>query len=553
MKTKYIVSCLFAAAMGLTSCNDFLDIDPTNKVTEKLVWNDVSTAELAVNYFYADIPYLGSFNNYQCAAGLTEGLTDEFKYGNLLNNSECYIPNQISYAGSILTSSYTDVYMGVWGSTYEEIRRVNESIAKLHASSFSKENQARLEAELRFFRGMYYFELLKRYHQAIIYDEDLSKINTNKALDSEEAGWAYVLSDLEFAGQNLPVSTDAKGRLTSGAAYALMSRAMLYCQNWDKVKEACEKIFGMGYELTPDYSDAFKADGNTEAIYMYQYNLTAKTGHSFDGYYAPGGDHTLAGMTMYGGYGTPTQDLVEEYELATGGKADWTTWHTTEGTMQNPPYDKLEPRFHATILYNGALWRGRTIEPFIDGKDGWAQWMKDAAVEGRTTTGYYLRKLVDENHDFAISQQSTQPWVAFRLAEVYLNYAEACLRKNDVETAVAYIDKVRQRKGVNLPKLKNVNTVDAAFEALRHERKVELAFEGLYYWDLRRWNVAERELTGIRRHGLKIEKMTGDTFRYTYVTVDSEDLNFPKKMYRLPVPQAELNTNKDIEQFAEWK
>ena len=63
----------------------------------------------------------------------------------MLNNSECYIPNQISYAGSILTSSYTDVYMGVWGSTYEEIRRVNESIAKLHASSFSKENQARLE------------------------------------------------------------------------------------------------------------------------------------------------------------------------------------------------------------------------------------------------------------------------------------------------------------------------------------------------------------------------------------------------------------------------
>ena len=49
--------------------------------------------------------------------------------------------------------------------------------------------------------------------------------------------------------------------------------------NWDKVKEACEKIFGMGYELTPNYSDAFKADGNTEAIYMYQYSLTAKTGH----------------------------------------------------------------------------------------------------------------------------------------------------------------------------------------------------------------------------------------------------------------------------------
>lgn len=550
MKTKYIVSCLFAAAMGLTSCNDFLDINPTDRATEKLVWNDVSTAEMAVNYFYADIPYLGSFNDYQCGAGLTEGLTDELKYGNMLNNAECYIPNAISY-GNILTASYTDVYMGVWSSTYEEIRRVNETLQKLHSSSFSDEVKTRLEGELRFFRGMYYFELLKRYHQAIIYDEDLSKISTNKALDSEEAGWAYVLSDLEYAGKNLPVTTNAKGRLTSGAAYALMSRAMLYCQNWDKVKEACEAIFDMGYALTDKYEDAFKADGNSEAIYMYQYSLAAKTGHSFDGYYAPAGDHSLAGMTMYGGYGTPTQDFVEEYELATGGKADWTTWHTTEGTMQAPPYGKLEPRFAATILYNGAPWRNRTIEPFVGGVDGWATWMKDAATEGRTTTGYYLRKLIDEGHDFSISQQSTQPWVAFRLAEIYLNYAEACMRKGDNATAVEYINKVRQRPGVNLPALV-ISDTDAVFAALRHERKIELAFEGLYYWDMRRWNLSESAFTGIRRHGLKIEKM-GDNFRYTYVDVDNENLNFPKRMYRFPIPQDELNTNKDIEQFSEWK
>ena len=327
---------------------------------------------------------------------------------------------------------------------------------------------------------------------------------------------------------------------------------MLYCQNWAKVKEASEKVFEMGYELTGNYADAFKADGNSEAIYMYQYSLTAKTGHSFDGYYAPGGDHATAGMTMYGGYGTPTQDMVEEYELATGGKPDWSTWHTTEGTMQNPPYDQLEPRFKATILYNGAAWRNRTIEPYVGGTDGWAEWMKDAAVEGRTTTGYYLRKLVDEGHDYTTSQTSTQPWVAFRLAEVYLNYAEACMQLGDNATAQEYINKVRQRTGVNLPAHNNLTTKEKTFEALRHERKVELAFEGLYYWDMRRWNVAEKELTGIRRHGLKIEKM-GDNFRYTYVNVDSEDMNFPKKMYRLPVPQNELNTNKDIEQFSEWK
>lgn len=553
MKKKYFALCLLSAALGLTSCNDFLDINPTDKATEKLVWNNVSTAELAVNYFYADIPNLGSFADYQCSVGLTEGLTDEMKYGNMNFNSHCYIPNEISYGGTVLTASYADVYMGVWGSTYEEIRRVNEALGKLHASSFDDATKARLEGELRFFRGMYYFELLKRYHQAIIYDEDLSKISTNKALNSEEDGWNYVLSDLKYAGENLPVSTNAKGRLTSGAAYALMSRAMLYCQKWDEVKAACEKIFDMGYQLTDKYEDAFKADGNTEAIYMYQYSTTANTGHSFDGYYAPGGDHTAYGMTMYGGYGTPTQEMVEEYELKTGGKADWSTWHTTEGTLQAPPYDKLEPRFAATILYNGASWRTRTIQPYVDGTDGWAEWIKDTNPEGRTTTGYYLRKLLDPDHDYSVSQNSTQPWVAFRLAEVYLNYAEACLRTGDKATALTYINKVRTRKGVGLPELKNLSSDDDVFQALRHERKIELAFEGLYYWDMRRWGLSTTAFTGIRRHGLKIEKMGDSSFRYTYVPVDKEDLNYPAKMNRFPIPLAELNTNKEIEQFTEWK
>ena len=551
MKTRVLVFSLLFATIGLSSCNDFLDISPTDKATDKLVWNDVSTAEQAVNYFYADISNMGSFNNYQCAVGLTEGLTDELKYGNLLYNSECYIPNEISYGGSVLTASYTNVYMGVWGKTYEKIRRVNETLSKLHASSFDDTTKARLEGELHFFRAMYYWELLKRYHQAIIYDEDLAKISTNKTLDSEENGWSFILNDLTFAGENLPVSTNAKGRLTSGTAYALMSRAMLYCRNWNAVKKACEKIFGMGYELTPKYADAFKVDGNTEAIYIFQYSLAGKITHNFDGYYAPGGDHTTAGMTMYGGFGTPTQDMVEEYELATGGKPDWTPWHTTNGTTQTPPYDKLEPRFAATILYNGSSWRNRIIEPYIGGTDGWATWMTDAAMEGRTTTGYYLRKLVDEKHDFSQSQGSIQPWVAFRLAEIYLNYAEACLNTNDKATALDYINKVRERKEVNLPKLKNLSTDSQIFEALRHERKIELAFEGLYYWDMRRWGLSQKVFTGIRRHGLKIEDLKGN-YRYTYVTVDNESLNYPQKMNRLPIPKDELNANKKIEQFPEW-
>ena len=106
----------------------------------------------------------------------------------------------------------------------------------------------------------------------------------------------------------------------------------------------------------------------------------------------PGGDKALDGNSMTGGFGTPTQEMVESYEYADGsGFPDWSAWHTAEGTTTTPPYDKLEPRFKATILYNGATWKGRTIESFVNGTDGWAAWKTDTKPEGRSTTGYYLR------------------------------------------------------------------------------------------------------------------------------------------------------------------
>ena len=80
--------------------------------------------------------------------------------------------------------------------------------------------------------------------------------------------------------------------------------------------------------------------------------------------------------------------------------------------------DKLEPRFKATILYNGATWKGRTIASYVNGTDGWAAWKTDAKPEGRSTTGYYLRKLVDETHSFTSVQASTQP-VSYTHLDVY--------------------------------------------------------------------------------------------------------------------------------------
>lgn len=193
-------------------------------------------------------------------------------------------------------------------------------------------------------------------------------------------------------------------------------------------------------------------------------------------------------------------------------------------------------------------------ETFVDGLDGWCQWNKDKTPEGRSTTGYYLRKLVDENHNLSDIDVSTQPWTVIRYAEVLLNYAEACYQTGDNAGANEAIRTVRSRVGLPY----SDKSGDKLWKAIVQERKVELAYEGQWYWDLRRWNVAAKSyeeggLNGYQVHGLKIEKQANGDLKYTYVSCDDKDRNFPEKMYRLPLPQSELDNNSAVTQYPEWK
>jgi hypothetical protein len=486
---------------------------------------------------------------------MTEAFTDEFKYGSYVNFAYCLIPSQVAYGGTNLTNSFVDVYLGCWGSLYAAIRRTNEAIYNLKnlGTGLPEDVQTRLEGELRLMRGWLYFELVKRYKDVILYDEDLSKIAVEKALSTEAEAWAMIWADLDFAAQNLPPKAQARGRLDQGCALALETRAMLYAKDYDKVIAAADAL-AAGYSLMPSYADAFTksvTEGNTETILQYSFSYSDGVTHDFDFYYAPGGDYKLVGQ-QGGGYGTPTQEMVESYEKADGsGFPDWSTWHGS--TVAEPPYALLEPRFHATILYNGAPWKGRRIEPFVGGTDGWCQWNKEPKPEGRTTTGYYLRKFVDEDHDLSQRSQSTQHFVLLRYGEVLLNKAEACYRKGDVEGANAAVKAIRARVGLPWTD----KTGDALWAAIRQERRIELAFEGSWYWDLRRWGDAAKDwpagLNNYQVHGLKIESTAvAGQYQYTYVSVDDRDRNFPAKMYRFPIPDGELNSNSLVNQYPEW-
>lgn len=551
---KNIIAGLFfiGAGLGLTACNDFLDMTPRDKASDKGVWTSITTAEYAVNYIYS---YVNDIAASQCAAGLTEALTDQLKYGSYNYNALCFIPSEIAYGGSTLTANYVDVYLGYWESRYTAIRRTNESLYSLHKyGTLSKEDAARLEAELRFTRAYLYFDLMKRYKEVIIYDEDMAAIKENKALGSEKDGWDFIQADLEYAAANLPTKENAKGRVNRGMAQAFMTRAMLYAERWEVVKKAAEEVEKAGYALEGNYTDAYMKeikDGNKEAIMQYVFDISQNITHNYDFYYTAGGDYTLKGQSG-GGYGTPTQEMVESYEYAKGGFPDWSAWHAKDVT-ETPPYAELEPRFQATILYNGSSWKARSIEPFVGGSDGFCVWNKEQEPKGRTTTGYYLRKLVDETHDVIAVKDSKQPNTIIRYAEVLLNKAEACYRLNDAAGANAAVKAIRSR--VKLPY--SDKSGDALWKAIRQERKVELAYEGLWYWDLRRWKDAAKDypegLNNYQVHGLRIEKQANGTFTYTYVSVDDKNRTFPEKMYRFPLPVSELSSNALVSQYAEWK
>lgn len=562
---KTILSSLVisAAAMSLASCSDFLDTTPTDKVSDLTVWGKYEYAQLHANYMYEDLNLISGYGDgsgctRDCWIGMTEALTPLFKYGGYNYSSLNRLPSEMSYGSAItLSNSYVDGYLGNWGTLYGYISTANQAISNLRQfGAFDEAQKDEVEAEFRFFRAYYYATLAKRYPTLILYTENLDEYQKDKAPVSVEEIYDFIYEDLKFAGENLPVSTTPNGRLTSGVAYAVMSRVMLYAERWDKAIEGAEKVLGMGY--TMDYSDLQTpfTVGGEGAIFQICFSIESEKTHSMDCYYAPGGDKAAYSNPLSGGYGCPTQEMVESFELASGGFPDWSAWHTEEGTLETPPYALLEPRFANTVLYNGADWKTRTINSTViakgeDRTEGFMDWGVETLCNGRTTTGYYLRKLLDEGFMYENNGKSIKPYTFIRLAEVYLNYAEALFRAGRSTDAVAALNAVRTRQAVGLPAASGLSG-DRIMEAIRQERKVELAYEGHYYWDMRRWKLAHTEFSGVQAHGLKISN-TADGLLYQYVSVDDQIRNFPEKMYYCPIPQSELENNKNINQISVWQ
>lgn len=424
-------------------------------------------------------------------------------------------------------------------------------------------NIERAKLEVRFLRAFFCFELVERYGGIPILDrtygmdDDWSGIGRNSLAECI----GFIVSECDEIAPELPAIHDSgeTGRVTRGAALALKSRALLFAasdlfndpswaagyghpelismsagvsaagerlQRWDDAARAAKAVLDLSearYALLTNYPDIFlKSYSNNEAIFVRRYG----SGYSFESAnYPVGFDNGNSGTA-------PSQNLVDAFETKSGKAFDW-----NDPDMTSDPYSDRDPRLAYTVITNGSVFKDRTIEIFEGGRDG-------KGVVNATRTGYYLRKYVDPDVNLLQGRGTVHAWIIFRLAEMYLNYAEAmneAYGPSDAHgygmTAVEALNMIRRRKSVEMPSISSAVSQEELRERIRNERRVELAFEGHRMFDARRWMIAE-EAFGAPLMGVDIQQ-NSQSYLYTPVAVESRA--FETKMYLYPVPQTDLN------------
>ena len=541
-----------------TSCNDVLDLNDTKTFGDMAIWSSQKTADGYVTAAYK------TFND-QSNVYVREKYYDN--YSDLMKSPYRWIGG--TYNRALLEAN--EFYSGsaglfsCWDATYLRIKRTNLLLNDLerYGQKWGDEWYTTRRAEARFCNAINYFFLARIYGGVVLrtdhsggggwLDDGAYESDRNRARISEEETYKYILDELQWCADNLPEEWPAswEGRATKGICYAFISRIALYAQEWQIAADAAEECKKY-YELIPDYSHLFDVKYNAENSKEIIFSIKGSQNiikNGFDSDNRPYGDRLVYNTQTFA-MGQPTAELVDMYEFNDGTAFDWNTYQS----KHKDPYTDREPRFHATVLYNGCKWEGRTIETFVDGTDGFKDFsfVEDNA-DGHTVTGYYLRKYLQEGNADFTTKGSYNTDIVIRYAEVLLNKAEAYAMLNQAEKSLAALNEVRER--VHLPgkSLADAMTTDDLMKLVRHERCVELAGEGLRIFDLRRWRLAESVINGKNVHGHKITR--NDEGKFSYETVDADGgmkRIFLPHFYYLSIPTQEISQNKLCKDNPVW-
>lgn len=560
LKKSLIVALIMSVAQGCS-----IEEDPTDRYTNIAVYQNPANIRSYMLGMYNE------FNTFKFGTfpigydNATDALTDLMKYTSGVSGNGTV--NILASDASRVNAASPQ--LSYWATGYNRIRRLNEFMKGLdeYAQGLDENAKTAYQAEARFIRGYVYFWLVKLHGSVILLDQ----LTTNKdnPRSSEDDCWNFVAADFAFAAEHLPKAWDPAntGRATKGAAYGMLARTWLYAASiakfdkkqfnqdaltgvpeskantyYDNAAKAAEEVFKLEnegyYALETNFASIFTNKNTKEALFKLDYSRPVLT-HQYDLGFTPPRD--AQGQAL--AYGVPTAELVDEFEMSDGSTFSW-----QNPTMAANPYSNREQRFAATILYNGATWKNRTLNTTPDDPiEGFIEYGASSEPK-RTVTGYYAKKFLDPTNLDIVVNKSVQSWIEMRYAEVLLIHAEAKAMLNDVDGAKGSLNKLRNTRGLpNTPS----QTSTELMTAIEHERIVELAFEGHRYWDLRRWRKAHTVLNNVRFTGHKVTP-SGSSFNYETVTVDNANRQFTPALYYIPLPMDEDLRNDALEQIKGW-
>ena len=486
---KHSVAMLFlmVSLSFLSACTDFLTEDLKGSFSSETFYKNDKQAMQAVNGVYHAIAFT-RFDNALWVIGDIAS-DDAVKGGNPGDQAEIiYIDEFTADANNGILSNY-------WVYTYEAIARANNVIANVPEVPMDEVLKNRIIGEAKFIRAYSYFNLVNTFGRVPLkLFPQLSQEAIHVPLSEVSDIYFQIEKDLTEAVGGLPVTYNSSdiGRVTRGAALAMLGKVNLYQGKWNEAIGYFQQVEALGlYRLLPQYADNFKLanENSTESIFEIQHltNQNPFTGSALNQWFAP---------PQEGGYyfNAPTQSLVDAFEKNDAGEVD--------------------PRLDASI--------GRDGQPWLNGELFSASW---------SPTGYLTKK-----HQQPLSEISSSlkgdgdlNYIYMRYADVLLMKAEAFCETNNADSAKANLNKVRQRARLSYngtppaDLLQDVTTSDnnELKTAIRNERRVELAQEFHRYFDLMRWGktVAEAAL--------------------------GTDFSYETKRF-LPIPQAEIDANQAI-------
>ena len=553
---------LFISVISLSwlmlSCEDVLDLNATDSLSDQAIWSTESAAEAYITASYKTFTDVSQVFNSR--SQFYDSYTDLMKS----TDWQTYAPYNRALMESNSFSRGSAGSFDCWSDVYVRIRRANVLLDEMNryaVSNYGEDWCNIRRAEVRLCRAFSYYRLIRVYGGVIIrteysgvdggLDDGANPANVHRARASEADSWKFVLNELKWAAEHLPDSWPSKweGRATRKTAYGFISRMALYAKEWDEAAEAAEKVKELGAGLAPDYAKIFKVqqDGGIDKdvakeMLFVLYGLPKSVTHSYDKYNRPYGDLAVYGSSVYAEH-VPTAELADLYEYKDGAAFDWNNWSLNHAN----PFTDREPRFQATVMYNGSRWESREIQTYTGGNDAFQAFSKASSPNGHTCTGYYLRKYLQESYSTFITDQSFQYDAVLRYAEILLNKAEAYAEMDyglNRDKALAALNEVRTR--VNLPAKTATDAPDkqAFMNILRRERCVELAGEGFRYWDLRRWKLAENFIHGKMAHGVRVTKNTDNTFTYDEIDCDGGSTRFfYSNYYYFSLPGSEVSNN----------